>query len=172
MEFHVAETQEAALAAHQLALCSGADIVVYTDSSLTERGVGEAMVFTFRAPESSHWPPSYSHCIRSGILRHIDGAHPNTQQIWTGIPTFPSSLYGNHLYRQPSGDTSVLSPRKVFWPIYPERDHTHCISATGTTAGIYSCIGSLVMKAFTAMSVLMLLQKKPLILQHPTVQRS
>lgn len=37
-------TREAALAAHQNALHSGADIVAYTDGSLTEQRVGAAVV--------------------------------------------------------------------------------------------------------------------------------
>jgi len=88
--------------------------------------------FTSGTPGSSHWLPSYPHCICSGIARHRNGAHPNTQHWWTDIPTFPSGLYGNHLYRQSGGDTSVLNSRKIFWPIYHERDHTHHISAKGT----------------------------------------
>ena len=44
LKSHVAETQEAALAAHKAALHSGADIVAYTDGSLTEQGVGAAVV--------------------------------------------------------------------------------------------------------------------------------
>ena len=44
LESHVAETREAALAAHKAALHSGANIVTYTDGSLTEQGVGAAVV--------------------------------------------------------------------------------------------------------------------------------
>ena len=40
----MAETREAALAAHKAALHSGADIIAYTDGSLTEQGVRAAVV--------------------------------------------------------------------------------------------------------------------------------
>ncbi|OJJ80667.1 uncharacterized protein ASPGLDRAFT_108928, partial [Aspergillus glaucus CBS 516.65] len=41
---HIAETQEAALTTHNAILQSRADIIVYTDGSLTEQGVGAAVV--------------------------------------------------------------------------------------------------------------------------------
>lgn len=44
LKSHVAETREAALTAHNATLHSGADIVAYTDGSLTEQGVGAAAV--------------------------------------------------------------------------------------------------------------------------------
>ena len=58
---------------------------------------------------------------------------------------------------------SVLSPRKVLWPIYPERSYGPHLSYRNA-AGIYSCIGFLVMKAPAAMNVLTPLQKKLLLL--------
>jgi len=66
---------------------------------------------------------------------------------------------------------SVLSPRKVLWPIYPERSYGPHLSYRNA-AGIYSCIGFLVMKVSAAMNVLTPLQKKLLLLWHPTLQRS
>jgi len=44
LESHIAETREDALAAHQAAVHSSADIIAYTDGSLTEQGIGAAVV--------------------------------------------------------------------------------------------------------------------------------
>ena len=73
MESHVAETREAALAAHQAALCSGANIVAYTDGSMTEQGVGAAVVSPLGLQAVRIGSPA-THTVYAAELRGIEMA--------------------------------------------------------------------------------------------------
>jgi len=73
LEFHVAETWEAALAAHQAALRSGANIVAYTDGSLTGKGVGAVVVLPLGRRAVRIGSPA-THTVYAAELRGIEMA--------------------------------------------------------------------------------------------------
>jgi len=80
----VAETREAALAAHKAALHSGANIVTYTDGSLTEQGVGAAVVSPLGRQAVRIGSPA-THTVYAAELRGIEMAL--TQICNMGEPT-------------------------------------------------------------------------------------
>jgi len=69
----VAETREAALAAHKAALHSGVGIVAYTDGSLIEQGVGAAVVSPLGRQEARIGSPT-THTVYAAELRGIEMA--------------------------------------------------------------------------------------------------
>jgi len=73
LESHVAETREAALAAHKAALHSGVGIVAYTDGSLIEQGVGAAVVSPLGRQEARIGSPT-THTVYAAELRGIEMA--------------------------------------------------------------------------------------------------
>ena len=73
LESHIAETREDALAAHQNALHSGANIIAYTDGSLTEQGVGAAVVSPL-GRQAVHIGSPATHTVYAAELRGIEMA--------------------------------------------------------------------------------------------------
>jgi len=73
LKSHIAETREDALAAHQTALHSGADIIAYTDGSLTEQGVGAAVVSPL-GRQAVHIGSPATHTVYAAELRGIEMA--------------------------------------------------------------------------------------------------
>jgi len=73
LESYVAETREDALAAHQAAVHSGADIIAYTDGSLTEQGVGAAVVSPL-GRQAVHIGSPATHTVYAAELRGIEMA--------------------------------------------------------------------------------------------------
>ena len=72
-EVRVAETREAALAAHQTTLRIGATVIAYTDGSLTEQGVGAAVVSTLGRQATRIGSPA-THTVYAAELRGIEMA--------------------------------------------------------------------------------------------------
>ncbi|ODM23022.1 hypothetical protein SI65_00611 [Aspergillus cristatus] len=84
LESHIAETREDALAAHQAAVHSSADIIAYTDGSLTEQGVGAAVVSPLGC-QAVHIGSPATHTIYAAELRGIEMALTqigNTERGW------------------------------------------------------------------------------------------
>ena len=73
LEARVAETREAALAAHQATLRNGATVIAYTDGSLTEQGVGAAVVSTLGRQATRIGSPA-THTVYAAELRGIEMA--------------------------------------------------------------------------------------------------
>ena len=73
LESHIAETREDALAAHQTAVHSGAGIIAYTDGSLTEQGVGAAVVSPL-GRQAVHIGSPATHTVYAAELRGIEMA--------------------------------------------------------------------------------------------------
>ena len=64
---------KAALATHQAALCRGANVVMYTDGSLTEQGVGAAVVLPLGHQAVRVGSPA-THTVYAAELRGIEMA--------------------------------------------------------------------------------------------------
>ena len=92
LKSHIAETQEDALAAHQTAVQSGADIIAYTDGSMTEQGVGAAVV-SLLGRQAVHIGSPATHTVYAAELRGIEMAL--TQICNTSGPT---SQYSHQTY--------------------------------------------------------------------------
>ena len=73
LEACVAETQEAALAAHQATLHNGATVIAYTDGSLMEQGVGAAVVSTLGHQATCIGSPA-THTVYIAELQGIEMA--------------------------------------------------------------------------------------------------
>ena len=69
----MAETQEAALAAHQATLHNGATVIAYTDGSLMEQGVGAAVVSTLGHQATCIGSPA-THTVYIAELQGIEMA--------------------------------------------------------------------------------------------------
>ena len=71
LEARVAETWEAALAAHQATLHNGATVIAYTDGSLMEQRVGAAVVSTL-GRQATHIGSPATHTVYTVELQVIE----------------------------------------------------------------------------------------------------
>ena len=168
LESHIAETREDALAAHQAAVHSGADIIAYTDGSLTEQGVGAAVVSPL-GRQAVHIGSPATHTVYAAELRGIEMALTQIGNTFGLTSQCSHQAYTAIIFTDNQAAIQVCSAPGRSSGQYILSEITHQHLRYRNAAGIYSCIGSQVMKASTAMSVLTLLQKKLPTPQHPAV---
>ena len=90
----MAETREAALAAHQATLRNGATVIAYTDGSLTEQGVGAAVVSTLGRQATRIGSPA-THTVYAAELQGIEMALAQIYKSIGPATQCPDQLWGH-----------------------------------------------------------------------------
>ena len=107
----MAETQEAALAAHQATLRDGATVIAYTDGSLTEQGVGAVVVSTL-GRQAARIGSLNTHTVYAAELRGIEMALAQIHGSMDPVTRRPGHARTGIIFRQPGSvnDTGMRGP--------------------------------------------------------------